>query len=322
MHAPDFWNDTSLPVPKSMSRLSKIYRFFSKRRIAARPSYISKIPVICVGNVVAGGSGKTPVVQAIAKLLLAHQKDPAIMLRGYHGTEKGPVWVTGQDAREIGDEALLHVAYAPTCVSRNRVKGAQFIETHSRCSHIIMDDGLQNPKLKKTVSLLVLDGSNPFGNGRLIPAGPLREPVDDAMKRSDAIIVLGDDKHHMTEKYGFLFPVFRAQLVPHVPKLFHGMALIAFAGIGNPDKFFTTLEKHGAILFDKIPFPDHHHYNESDLQDLLHKSQKANIPLVTTRKDWVRLPSKFQAHVQVLDVDLVWKDEAAFVRFMEEKHLV
>lgn len=322
MRAPDFWNDENRPVPGHLAHLSKLYRFFSRRRIESRPRHIARAPVICVGNVVMGGSGKTPVVQSITKILLAHQKDPVILLRGYSGREKGPIWVTGQDARDVGDEALLHVAYAGTCVSRDRVKGAKFIEKRSRCTHIVMDDGLQNPSLKKNLSLLVVDGGNPFGNGHLFPAGPLREPIESAIKRCDAVIVIGEDKTHIAEQYRFLLPVFQAALIPDVPKLYQGVALIAFAGIGNPDKFFATLEQHGAILFDKIPFPDHHHYDEKDLQGLLHKSQKANIPLVTTRKDWVRLPSKFQAHVKVLDVDLHWEDEAAFIRFLAEKHIL
>lgn len=322
MRPPEFWTNNSLPVPRAADIASKFYRFFSQLRIESTPRYTSHLPVICVGNVRMGGSGKTPVVQALTNLLIESGKEPAILLRGYGGSESGPTWVTGQTPQRVGDEALLHVAFAPTMVARDRVAGAKAIEKNNAITHILMDDGLQNPGLKKTLSLLVLDGENPFGNGHVFPAGPLREPMDAAVKRCDALVIIGDDKLHLAAEYQFAVPSFHAVLAPKIPKLFKGLPVIAFAGIGNPDKFFATLEQHGAILFDKASFPDHYFYREKDLRDLADKAQKANIPLVTTRKDWVRLPVKYQSQVQILDVALQWQDEIAFTEFLRQKGLL
>ncbi len=319
MRPPPYWYDPSQPVPPVIETASRIYRFFSQFQIEAKPSYTSLLPVICVGNVTMGGSGKTPVVHALAQLLLEMNREPAIMLRGYGGTLRGPTWVTGQTPQQVGDEALLHIGYAPTMLARDRVAGARMIEQNSKITHIIMDDGLQNPGLKKDLSFLVVDGAHPFGNGRVFPAGPLREPVDSAIKRSDALLILGDDLHDLAGTYHFAVPIFHATIVPKVPKLFKGLPVIAFAGIGHPEKFFGTLEQHGAILFDRMAFPDHYFYKEKDLHALVDKSQKANIPLVTTRKDWVRLPPRYQGMVDVLDIELHWENEIGITELMRQK---
>lgn len=319
MQPPPFWNDPTLPVPRTAEIVSQIYRFFSRMIIESRSHYTSPLPVICVGNVTMGGSGKTPVVHALIKLLLEMNREPAVLLRGYGGSLRGPVWVTGQAVHQVGDEALLHIAHAPTMLARDRASGAAKIEENPKITHIVMDDGMQNPGLKKDVSLLVVDGNSAFGNGRIFPAGPLREPSDSAIKRSDAMILIGEDKHDLASTYEFALPIFKASIVPQIPKLFKGLPVIAFAGIGHPEKFFATLEQHGAILFDRTAFPDHHVYNEKDVRTLVEKSQKANIPLVTTRKDWVRLPPRYQSAVEVLDVELHWENEIAITEFLRQK---
>jgi tetraacyldisaccharide 4'-kinase len=322
MKPPKFWYDPSQAIPFGLSKLSGLYEVFSSLRIARAPRYTSPLPVICVGNVTMGGSGKTPIVQSLARILNDHDHCPAILMRGYGGKVKGPTWVTGQSADQVGDEALLHVGIAPTMIARNRVRGAKAIEKNSSITHILMDDGLQNPDLSKTLSFLVVNGQNPFGNGHIFPSGPLREPVDNAIRRSQALVVMGDDTTDLASRYQFAMQVFHAKLVPQVPKQFTGLPIIAFAGIGNPGRFFQTLEDHQAILFDKITFPDHHLYTKRDLDRLHQISQKSNIPLVTTRKDWVRLPPAFQPHVHVLDVTLEWQDEGALVQFLREKGLL
>lgn len=321
MRAPKYWYDTTKPIPYGLKTASQLYRFFSRFRIEAKPTYRAPLPVICVGNVVMGGSGKTPVVQALARIFADHGLQPAILLRGYGGSAAGPLWVTNQTAKEIGDEALLHVAHAPTVISRDRIKGAQTIEGNPRITHIIMDDGLQNPALDKIVSLLVVNGEEPFGNGHIFPAGPLREPLDAALKRCHALVILGEDKHHLLARYQFTMPVFKAKTVAHLSSVLPGAPVIAFAGLGNNEKFFTTLAQTNHI-FEAVSFPDHHLYNEKELRGLLDKAQKANMALVTTRKDWVRLPKYYQDKIQVLDITLQWHNESAVVLFLHEKGLI
>lgn len=320
--APHFWYDITKPIPMGLKTIAKWYGFFSGLRIEQKPRYRSHLPVICIGNIVMGGSGKTPVVQSLCRILSHHGHHPAILMRGYGGKEKGPLWVTGQSVKEIGDEALLHVSIAQTMIAQDRIAGAKQIEKNNSLTHIVMDDGLQNPFLEKTLSFLVVNGANPFGNGALFPSGPLREPIENAVRRSHAMIILGEDQHDLASRYQFASTIFQATIVPQVPKQFSGLPIIAFAGIGNPDRFFKTLEDHQAILFDKITFPDHHIYTRRDLDRLKHISTTSNIPLVTTRKDWVRLPSAFQPFVTVLDITLEWQDEGALVQYLREKGLL
>jgi tetraacyldisaccharide 4'-kinase len=316
MQAPDFWNGNGFAA-KLLSPLGKIYGRIVQKKLQQAPEYISKLSVICVGNVTVGGSGKTPVVDSFAELLKARFKSPAILMRGYGGKEKGPVWVTpDMSAKQCGDEALLHVRIAPTLVSRDRVMGAKEIEKNTEITHIIMDDGLQNPSLKKTKSIIVVDGKNPFGNNKVFPAGPLRETIDDAIKRCDALVILGDDKTHLATQYQFVCPVFKAKLQPVNGAEFSGKPVLAFAGIGNPQKFFDSLKQSDAVLMRKVVFPDHYPYRGPEIEALLRQAKKIGARLVTTRKDWVRLSAELQKNVDVLDVSLIWEAPDALKSFL------
>lgn len=319
MKAPRFWQEDNFTA-RLLAPIAAQYEKIVQQRLARPPEYVSKLPVICVGNVTLGGSGKTPVVDALAQLLQERGAKPAILLRGYGGKEKGPFWVKEDTAfKRCGDEALLHARVAPTLVSADRVAGAREIEGNGEITHILMDDGLQNPALKKTCSVLVVDGQNPGGNGRLFPAGPLRETLENALCRVQALVILGPDKSDLATRYGFLLSVFKARLAPVNGDEFSGKKLLAFAGIGNPDKFFQSLRDCGGDLRETRAFADHHPYRPSDIRQLVARAQKHGATPVTTRKDWVRLPRDLKARIAVLDVRLEWENETALREFLAEK---
>jgi tetraacyldisaccharide 4'-kinase len=317
MKAPSFWNRRSI-LTVLLYPVSRVYQKIVQSRLRKKPRYESRLPVICIGNAVMGGSGKTPVVHAVVELLKEMGKMPAILLRGYGGSAGTPLWAEKDSpVTLVGDEALLHARYAPTLVSADRIAGARLIEKNVDVDCMVMDDGLQNPSLRKTASFLVVDGENPYGNGLVFPAGPLRETIDDAVRRVQAMIILGSDTTHLATRYGFGCPVFQAQLQAVNGGDFAGKPVIAFAGIGRPEKFFSTLRAADAVMAETCTFPDHHVFTSKDIRTLIDKAGSIGGLLVTTRKDWVRLPVDIQSRVQVLDVALVWQDRAAVKNFLE-----
>jgi tetraacyldisaccharide 4'-kinase len=324
MKSPRFWQNPDAMSGRLLQPLGWMYRLVTRHRIQQPVRYASCLPVICVGNVTIGGTGKTPVVHALVKILRDHGKQPAILLRGYGGTVKGPLAVDGSThkVQDVGDEALLHASIATTIVSANRVAGAHFIEKDSWTTHIVMDDGLQNPHLEKTISLLVIDGEVGFGNERIFPAGPLRETVEDVTRRVRAAVIIGQDNYNLVTRLGFLFPVFRAELKAKNADMFDGKPVLAFAGIGRPEKFFASLEQVGAHVFEAVSFGDHHPYADAEIEKILQRAEKGRMISVTTRKDWVRLPKRYQSAVQVLDVELKWHDEQQILAFLRQEGLV
>lgn len=316
MKAPKFWNSRN-KWTIILSPVAKHYGKIVQRKLDRRPAYISKLPVICVGNVTMGGSGKTPVVDAIVDILKEHGKSPAVLMRGYGGKEKGPLWIAPEmDAIDCGDEALLHVLHAPTIISRDRTIGANEIEKKSELTHIVMDDGLQNPSLQKTISILVMDGPNPVGNGFVFPAGPLRETIEHAIRRVNAVVILGEDRLRLAEQLQFLMPVFKGQLQAVNGAQFAGKPVIAFAGIGNPKKFYTSLAQNDAVIIKTYDFADHHLYTEADIQPMINEAKRVGAKLVTTRKDWVRLSLAQQKDIDVLDVAIQWEDKQKLEEFL------
>lgn len=314
MKTPSFWyRKQATRLAKFLLPVGRIYGAIVAQRAQQKPAFHADIPVFCVGNIVMGGGGKTPVVQAIVKALRTAGKNPAILLRGYGGYEAGPLWVDAlqHDARMVGDEALLHAAHAPTLIARDRAKGAKTIAENKAVTHIIMDDGLQNPSLYKNQNWIVVDGSNPVGNNLPFPAGPLREEMDVAVRRAQALVVIGEDATDLQTRYQFLLPVLRARLQPIGNMDWQGKDVIAFAGIARPERFFKTVTELGAVIVKTQAFADHHAFTNRELDDLLQQAQKTGAVLVTTRKDWVRLAPAYQAQIQVVDVALVWDDEVA-----------
>jgi tetraacyldisaccharide 4'-kinase len=283
-----------------LAPLAHLYSAIAQARFRRQP-YRSLLPVICAGNFAAGGTGKTPLAIFIARLLIERGDAPAFLTRGYGGRERGPVWVEeGEGAAErFGDEPLLLARIAPTLVARDRAAGAQMIEASGRkLSAIVMDDGLQNAGLAKDLALAVVDGERGLGNGEVIPAGPLRAPIDFQLGLVDAIVVReaepapteAADGIHEQLRRRFPGPVLAAHTQPQADATWlAGAPVVAFAGIANPQRFFALLERLGARLLARVAFPDHHVLSRADADDLKSLAEEKSAQLVTTEKDWVRL---------------------------------
>jgi tetraacyldisaccharide 4'-kinase len=312
MRAPEFWIADG-PIAQLLSPLGALYGLAGKLRRAMSPPKHLSIPVICVGNLTAGGTGKTPTALAVAALLANAYKKPAFLTRGYGGREVGPLVVDPErhDAEAVGDEALLLAAAFPTIVARDRLAGGA-LAMGQGADLLIMDDGFQNPALAKDFSLLVFDGGAGLGNGRIIPAGPLRENLEEGAARANAALIIGEDRTELTQR--LRLPVLTARLNadPEDVALLTGKPLFAFAGIGRPQKFFDSLTQAGQHLCGTAEFSDHHRFKQTELADLRNRARAAQAELVTTAKDFVRLSPADRAGIHVLRVTLTPDDPAAF----------
>jgi len=314
MKAPGFWYDEPGIAARLLSPVGSLYAGAGRLRMDRARPYWASIPVICVGNLVAGGAGKTPVAIAVARHLIAAGLTPHFLSRGYGGRKSGPLRVdpARHDARAVGDEPLLLAQEAPCWVARNRPAGAKAAAADG-AGVLVMDDGFQNPSLHKDVSLLVIDGATGFGNGRVIPAGPLRERPADAISRASAAILMGED----TSGVGTLLarhdlPVIGANIVPEGDVgWLRGRPVVAFAGIARPEKFFATLEKLGATLVARFAFADHQRIPTDEFMRMVELADSANAVLMTTSKDHVRLPEESRPMVKSLPVSVRWDDEGA-----------
>ena len=295
LETPSWWYRKTGVVASALSPVAALYGRVAAARMAKGAPYRSGLPVICIGNFTAGGGGKTPTAIAVATLLKAMGRNPAFLTRGYGGTAKGVVRVAGQSADEVGDEPLLLAAVAPTFVSADRAAGAKAIEG-TDADIVVMDDGFQNPSLAKDLSLIVVDAASGLGNGQVIPAGPLRAPLDAQLARAGALLVIGDGKKAAGMIAAFEAagkPVLRALIAPapHMdPRWLSILPAIGFAGIARPAKFFATLKGNGARLIASHAFPDHHRFTEKEAKRLLQEAEEKSAMLVTTEKDWARLP--------------------------------
>jgi tetraacyldisaccharide 4'-kinase len=273
---------------------SHLVAWAAMRRFQRATPYRSRLPVICVGNFTAGGTGKTPLCLLVARLLKHSGHTPVFLSRGYSGRQKGPVWVNPRvdTAEEIGDEPLLLARFAPTLVSRDRAAGARVIEAEKTASHIVMDDGLQNPSLVKSLSFAVVDGFRGLGNGEVIPAGPLRAPLEFQFELTDAIVVVGGSGERALSQLRSAFPgpVLSASVVPEAEdEAFTGAKVVAYAGIGNPERFLASLNEVGASVIAKRWYKDHHAYTEAEASELIGLASACGAQLVSTEKDLVRL---------------------------------
>ncbi|WP_238313117.1 tetraacyldisaccharide 4'-kinase [Methylobacterium crusticola] len=315
MREPGFW---WRPRPSLAARLlapvGAAYGGLVLRRMA-RPGEAAAVPVICVGNASLGGAGKTPTALALAALLRDLGRRPAFLSRGYGGRLAGPVRVAPgrHDAASVGDEPLLLARAAPAVVARDRVAGAALCVAEG-ADVIVMDDGLQNPGLRKDWRLAVFDGAVGAGNGLAFPAGPLRAPLAAQWAHVDAVLVIGegapgDAVADAARERGL--PVLRGRLRPDpaAAASLAGRPVLAFAGIGRPDKFFATLRALGAEVRDTRRFPDHHAYAAAEVATLVQAAARGGLALVTTEKDRVRLPADMP--VAVLPVTLAVAEAAA-----------
>lgn len=316
MRPPAFWNNSpDRPGWQSylLAPLSSLYALATARRVSAPPDIDPPCPVICVGNINVGGTGKTPVVIALIERL--GHAGVHIVSRGYGGREEGPIQVDPRrhSAADVGDEPLLLAAFATTWVAKDRAAGVM-AAAEAGASCIIMDDGFQNPSVKKSLSIVVVDAETGFGNGRVIPAGPLREPASVGLHRADLLVSVGppsaqDEFGQRLSQYSV--PRVTARLEPLQTGMdWEGLRVLAFAGIGRPAKFFATLRGLGADLVRAEALDDHQPLGDALMKRLEAEAAGLSAQLVTTEKDAVRLPQAFRQKVLTLPVRLRFDDTA------------
>jgi len=294
MREPAFWSGSDTLLSTVLTPAAALYGAIAGRRMA-RPGRSAGLPVICIGNLTLGGAGKTPTALAVGRILADAGHRPGFLSRGYGGRLAGPVAVDPRThtAADVGDEPLLLARAASTVVARDRVAGARAARD-TGADVIVMDDGFQNPSLEKNLSVIVVDGARGIGNGRVFPAGPLRAPLDEQLRRAGAILIMGEGAgatalSEAAEARGL--PLFRGRLAPDPQALaaLRERPVLAFAGIGDPDKFFRTLEEAGIAVRSRRAFGDHHRYTPEEAAALIGDAAREGWTLATTEKDWVRL---------------------------------
>ncbi|MDR6434420.1 tetraacyldisaccharide 4'-kinase [Brucella pseudogrignonensis] len=326
--APPFWWGKPDWRALSLAPLSWVYGAVAGRRLLkAEPPKIAA-PVLCIGNFTVGGAGKTPTAIAFAKAAKERGLNPGIVSRGYGGDYKGLHIVdpSNDSARHVGDEPLLLARHAPVALCPDRLKSAQELLARG-CDFIIMDDGFQSARLHADFALLVVDSTRGIGNGKVIPAGPLRAPLTDQMRKTDALLRIGkgseaDNVVRQASRAGRA--VYDAQLIPSSLTEVSGKRWLAFAGIGNPSKFFASVQQAGGDVVEGQTFPDHYSYQPDDIRRLIDTAEKLGTGLITTAKDHVRLetmrdvPDDFIRKLAVLDVDLEFERKDALRQILDK----
>ena len=326
MREPAFWWQPG--TGGLLSPLAALYGAVAALRLQA-PGRGIGLPIICVGNLTVGGAGKTPAALAVARLLLAAHERPFFLSRGHGGRLRGPVRVNPahHSAADVGDEPLLLARLAPTIVARNRVQGAMTAR-FGGAGVIVMDDGFQNPSLTKDLAILLVDGRRGIGNGRIIPAGPLRAPLEVQISRAHCLVIVGpaqgaDAVARVARRHGVT--ILHARLEPDrdVLAALRRRKVLAFAGIGDPEKFFATLAAAGIDVAERAGFADHHRYTAGEAQALVARAEAANLLLLTTEKDIARLSGEARlaalaARATALPVRLVIEELDAFGKMILE----
>lgn len=319
MREPAFWYRPPSLMSRLLSPLGAIYGAVSAWRMD-RAGRSADIPVICIGNYHVGGAGKTPATLKLAEILRASDETPFVVSRGYGGRLHGPVRVQSgiHSTRDVGDEPLMMASRLPVVVSRDRVAGAALAKSEG-ASVILLDDGFQNPSLRKDLSLIVIDATRGVGNGQVFPAGPLRAPLPPQITRTDALIVVGgghgaDGIVETLKRRGA--PVLHASLNADSNSVsaLRDRRVMAFAGIGDPGRFFSTLRANGVNVVEEKPFADHHDFSPAEIEGLVKDAGAKSLKLVTTEKDMARIRSdaglaRFANDIATLAVTMEFDDE-------------
>ena len=321
LKAPKFWfseKNLALFFANILFPLSVIWKFFSTRRIMNGKYEEFTIPIICVGNINIGGSGKTPTTIALAKIFLENKTKVHIISKGYKGIIKGPKKVTEtDDAYHVGDEPVLMSKFAPVWVAKNR-KNAIIAAIKDGAELLILDDGFQDPSIKKTFSIITVDAEIAFGNRKILPSGPLREPISAALSRADVLLVIG--RKHQRERFikSIKVPkelnVFGAEMQVVKSGIYLDKArFVAVAGIAHPEKFFNSIQKFGGKITKKFSLPDHENYTPRLLRKLKKASLNNNAQLITTEKDFVRIPKNERHNFIFLPIKLQFSEELELI---------
>jgi tetraacyldisaccharide 4'-kinase len=318
MKRPEFWHKFSI-ISIFLLPFAAIYLLIYYIRCFASCAYKSEIPVLCIGNIIAGGAGKTPVAISICQMAKKTGKRVVFLSKGYGGLIKEPTDITDSNynARQCGDEALLLKKYSTTIISYNRRKGLEFINKNyaGKFDFIIMDDGFQNPTIYKDKSILVFDGLFGLGNNLILPSGPLRQSLSSAMKVSDLCLIIGEDKKNIGNRVSNKT---NANIVADTQNIDKTKQYIAFTGIGNPEKFFSSLKENNINIKDQIVFADHYLYNDDDIKKLRHIAKENDAKLITTEKDLARLGGDNQNNIATLPISIKWQDEDEIKELIEQ----
>ncbi|HNQ92018.1 MAG TPA: tetraacyldisaccharide 4'-kinase [Alphaproteobacteria bacterium] len=323
MKTPSFWYRRSASLCSlALSPVAALYSTLSGLHQAFAVPQESPIPVLCLGNLVAGGAGKTPTAIALAKLIESSRtfSSPMFVTRGYGGNVAGPERVDKTEeggALVWGDEALLLARHAPTIVAEDRHAGAVYAHD-TGADVVILDDGLQNYTVRKNVSFCVVDGLMGFGNGKLIPSGPMRQTFENGFRGVDAVILIGEDLAGARAKIPAMLPVFTAQIKTDASHL--SGSYIAFCGIGYPEKFKKTLDDIGVSVVAFHGFADHYEFKATELDKLANEARAHNARLLTTEKDFVRIPEcPAKPLIDILPIEVVFDAPESLLSFIQEK---
>jgi tetraacyldisaccharide 4'-kinase len=329
MREPGFWHRPSSLTSHLLRPLGALYGAIAARRLQ-REGLDAGIPVLCVGNYHVGGAGKTPSVLALAKLLREFGEAPVVLSRGYGGKLRGSIKVdrSRHAAADVGDEPLMLSATLPVVVSRQRADGVPLARSLG-ATVILMDDGFQSPVVAKDASLIVIDGNRGLGNGRVFPAGPLRAALRPQIARTDALIIVGDGTAAEAVAAAVAAqdkPVLRAHLAPDQASVaaLRGKRVLAFAGIGDPARFFGTLKTSGVDVVASRAFADHHAFSKAEIEGLIAEADRDALTLVTTEKDLARLRSggglpDWAKQIVPFAVTLEFDDAAALRKFVTDR---
>ncbi len=319
MRSPDFWQQKGVRSTV-LAPIGQLYAMAGRISRSRGTPWQAPVPVVCIGNVVVGGAGKTPLALSIGSSLIARGRVAHFLTRGYGGRLKGPIRVdkNQHDAHDVGDEPLLLADVAPTWVSGDRAASAR-AAIDAGADVLVMDDGMQNSTLVKTNTFLVVDGEYGFGNKKIFPAGPLRETITEALKRTDEVVIIGEDELELEVRLRRHVTVLRASFV--VPtenaRALHGRRIVAFAGIARPVKFFRTLAKIGCEIVRTYEFADHHVFTTDEVMQIVETADRLNATPVTTTKDVKRLPPLARPMVTALPIEVAWQDKAALDRILD-----
>ena len=326
LKAPKFWyQKKDSYLSRSLYPLSLLFRLGTKIRNFASTSKKSSLPVICIGNIVVGGAGKTPVSLKIGKMLIKAGYKPHFISKGYAGIIKTSTLVESwHSPTSVGDESILLSKVAPTWIGKNRNKSGEYAKMQGG-DCLIMDDGFQNPTIYKDFSIIVINASQEFGNKRVMPSGPLRESIKRGLTRTNLVIVIGDTTDDLKKLIPSNIPIMSAKFIINKEnKIFKGQKITAFAGIAYPEKFFTSLAEQGAQIVKEVIYPDHHIYHENDLLNLAEIANKTQSILVSTQKDFVRIPKSYRSLVNTLEGEIVFDNEELLLKIISdviENHL-
>ena len=316
MKTPVYWKNRNIKA-LTLLPIGWVYAGLTALRLLIKKPFATDCPVICIGNLTAGGTGKTPTAVAIAKIVKELGYNPFFVSRGYGGNLSGVIVNREKHTpKQVGDEPLLLAREAEVSINPNRAFAAQKAISEGATA-LIMDDGFQNPSLKKNISFLVFDGGFGIGNGWPLPAGPLRESFNAGLKRADAAIIIGQDTTNLCGKLKNI-PIFKA-VMQSLPLQNTKQKAIAFAGIGRPEKFYNSLREMQIEIIKTIDFPDHHFYTENELKQLIEEARKFEAQLITTAKDFVKIPANLQKYFNVLEIEIKWDNREALKTFIQNK---